>query len=157
MNLADFAATTRSQASAILAPAPAATPLTRAMIGWGMVARRRIERVPARLDRLAEVDRFAGRDGAVVEVLPGAEAAPGAGEDDDARVGGGVERLGELGVHRAGEAVEPVGAVEGDAGDAVGEGEGDGVGGHELVRSIAARAGGGGLRGERAAQRSWRM
>ena len=50
------------------------------------------ERVPARLDRVAEVDRFAGRDGAVVEVLPGAEAAPGAGEDDDARVGGGVER-----------------------------------------------------------------
>ena len=134
MNLADFAATTRSQASAMLAPAPAATPLTRAMTGCGMVARRRIERVPARLDRLAEVDRFARRHGAVVEVLPGAKAAPGAGQDDHARLGGGVERLRQFGVHRAREAVEPVGAVERDAGDVVGEGEADGFVGHVVSR-----------------------
>ena len=34
-NLADFAAMTRSQASAMLAPAPAATPFTAAMTGMG--------------------------------------------------------------------------------------------------------------------------
>jgi hypothetical protein len=35
MNLADFPAMTMSQASAIFAPAPAATPFTRAMTGKG--------------------------------------------------------------------------------------------------------------------------
>ena len=59
------------------------------------------QRVPARLDRFAEVDRFVGGDHAVVEILPGAEAAPGAGEDDDASVAGGIERVGQFGVHRA--------------------------------------------------------
>jgi len=39
---ADFAATTRSQASATLAPAPAAMPLTAAMVGTRRFCRRRI-------------------------------------------------------------------------------------------------------------------
>jgi TolB-like protein len=83
------------------------------------------ERVPARLDRGAKVDRLARRDGAVVEVLPGAKAAPGAGQDDDPRGGGGVERLRQFGMHRAGEAVEAVGAVEDDPRDAAVEAEDD--------------------------------
>ncbi len=36
MKLADFAAITRSQASAMLAPAPAATPFTAAITGFGI-------------------------------------------------------------------------------------------------------------------------
>ena len=117
MNLADFAATTMSQASAIFAPAPAATPLTRAMTGCGSDVRVRISGFQHCLDRLAEVDRLARRDRAVVEVLAGAEAAAGAGEDDDARVAEVRERVAQLLVHLRGEAVEPVGTVERDARD----------------------------------------
>ena len=40
MKLADFAAITRSQPSAMLAPAPAATPLTIASTGTGMLRMR---------------------------------------------------------------------------------------------------------------------
>ena len=117
MNLADFAATTMSQASAMLAPAPAATPLTRAITGCGSEVSVRISGFQHCLDRLAEVDRFARRDGAVVEILPGAKAAPGAGQHDDARIAEVGERVAQLVVHLRGEAVEPVGAVERDAGD----------------------------------------
>ena len=42
MNLALFAAMTMSQARAILAPAPAATPFTRAITGIGRVTSLRI-------------------------------------------------------------------------------------------------------------------
>ena len=41
MKLADFAAITRSQPRAMLAPAPAATPLTIAITGTGIVRMRR--------------------------------------------------------------------------------------------------------------------
>jgi hypothetical protein len=54
-----------SQASAMFAPAPAATPLR---------------------DRLAKVDRLARSHGAVVEVLPGAEASARTGEDQHPRI-----------------------------------------------------------------------
>ena len=40
MKLADFAAITMSQPSAMLAPAPAATPLTMAITGTGMLRMR---------------------------------------------------------------------------------------------------------------------
>jgi hypothetical protein len=57
----------------------------------------------------------------VGEILAGAEGAPGAGEHQHARglVGlDAVERVTQLGVHLAGEAVQLVGAVQGQAGDA---------------------------------------
>ena len=44
------------------------------------------ERVPAFLDGFAKIDRLAGRDRAVVQILPRAKAASGPGEDDDPRV-----------------------------------------------------------------------
>ena len=117
MNLADFAATTMSQASAILAPAPAATPLTRAITGCGSDVSVRISGFQHSFDRLAEVDRLARRDRAVVEILPGAEAAPGAGQHHDARIAEVGERVAQLLVHLLGEAVQPVGAVERDPRD----------------------------------------
>ena len=75
------------------------------------------QRVPALLDRLAEIDRLARRDRAVVEVLPGAEAAAGAGQHDHARIAEAGERVAQFLVHLRGEAVEPVRAVERDTGD----------------------------------------
>ena len=52
-------------------------------------------------DRLAEIDRFARRHRAVVQILAGAKAAPGAGQHDDARVAEVGERVAQLLVHRA--------------------------------------------------------
>ena len=76
------------------------------------------QRIVALLHRLAEIDRLARRHGAVVEILPGAEAAARAGQDQAARVAEVRERVGDLLVHLDGEAVEPVRAVEREAGDA---------------------------------------
>ena len=76
------------------------------------------QRIVALLDRLAEIDRLAGRHRAVAQILPGAEAAAGAGQDQGPRVAETAKRVGHLLVHLDGEAVEPVGAVEGEAGDA---------------------------------------
>ena len=62
-----------------------------------------------------------GRDGRIGQVLAGAKAAAGAGDDDAPDVavaGGGVERRAQLGVHRPGEAVERLGAIEGQRPDA---------------------------------------
>src|SRR5438128_1445786 len=44
------------------------------------------QRVPAGLDGIAEIDGFAGGDRAVIQILAGAKAAAGAGEDDDPRL-----------------------------------------------------------------------
>ena len=71
------------------------------MTGWGRVARRADQRVPAFLDRRAEIDRFAGRNRAVVQILSGAKAASGAGQDDHARIAEIVERIAQFRVHRA--------------------------------------------------------
>src|SRR4029453_9257888 len=54
----------------------------------------------------------------VIKLLPGAEAAPGAGQHQHARLVELAERVGDLLVHLDGEAVEPVRAVENEAGDA---------------------------------------
>ena len=62
------------------------------------------------------------------EVGAGAEPAPSPGHDDRPHVVvrvGAVERVDELVHHLVGERVEPVGAIEGDGGDAVGHVEGD--------------------------------
>ena len=83
----------------------------------GQAGQRPDQRVPVALDRLAEIDCLARRDGAVVEVLPGAKAAAGAGQDHHPRIAELAERVAQLAVHLRGEAVEPVGPVEGDAGD----------------------------------------
>jgi hypothetical protein len=56
-------------------------------------------------------------DGSIVEVLACAEAAAGAGQDDDPRVGDLVQRFLELFVHRGREAVQPVRPIERDSGD----------------------------------------
>ena len=56
----------------------------------------------------------------VLDVAAGAEGAAGAGDDDGADAGLGVERaegVAELGVDLEGERVEPLGAVEGDGRD----------------------------------------
>jgi hypothetical protein len=63
--------------------------------------------------------------GAIAEILAGRKAAPGAGQHQHARwrrrprVLDRVERHAQFGVHRVGEAVQLVGAVQGQAGDAV--------------------------------------
>ena len=59
---------------------------------------------------------------------PAQNAAAFAGQDDDSRIAEAGERLAKLGVHRRGEAVEPVGAVERDAGDAAVTLDDDGLG-----------------------------
>jgi len=83
--LAERAAITRSQASARFA-APAATPLTAAITGRE-AAQRQNQRLVILVDRLAEIDGLAaGCDGAIAEILPGAEASPGAGEHQHARL-----------------------------------------------------------------------
>ncbi len=58
-----------------------------------------------------------GRHHSVVEVLPGAEAAPGARQNHDARVAERFESVAQLLVHGDVEGVELVGPVEGDSGD----------------------------------------
>ena len=116
MKLADFAAMTRSQASARLAPAPAATPLTAQTTGKRQRAQPEHQRLVVALDRRAEIHgRVAGRDGAIAEILPGAEPAAGAGQEQHAhrRVGlDARENVAHFGVHRIVEAVEPVGTIE---------------------------------------------
>ena len=61
---------TISQASAMLAPAPAATPLTAAITGIGRVCNASTSGLVVVVERLAEVDALrAGRDRAIAEVL----------------------------------------------------------------------------------------
>jgi hypothetical protein len=82
------------------------------------------ERLVVLLDRRAEIDgRRAGRDVAIGQVLSGTKAAAFAGQEQHAR--GRVllhprERIAQLAMHVAGEAVQPVGARERDARDAAG-------------------------------------
>ena len=73
------------------------------------------------LDRRAEIDRrFARRDRAVGQILAGAEAAPCARQQQHAERRIGFDRLqgiADFRVHRGGEAVEPIRAVERDTRD----------------------------------------
>src|SRR5256885_582411 len=65
----------------------------------------------------------AGRPGAAGGGGAGAEGAPGTGHDRGAHAVVGIARgvgAAEVGPHRAGERVEPVGPVRGDHGDPVG-------------------------------------
>ena len=109
-----------SQASARFMPAPAAAPLTAAMIGFGQsriarIVRSRIgrpsRRRPLAALRLALVHRL--------HVAARAEAPSRAGDDEHAhlRVGRGAERLVEVLAQRVAERVQPLGAVQGERGD----------------------------------------
>src|SRR5688572_10196837 len=71
-----------------------------------------------------------GRRGPLVEVLAGAEAAAGAGQNHHPRIAERVERVAYLAVHLDVEAVEPVGAVERDPRDPGVRLEVDGFVGH---------------------------
>ena len=77
---------------------------------------RQQQRLVVAFDRCAEIDRLAaGRHGTIAEILAGAEAAARAGQQQHARGGVGLhlaECVTHFGVHRVGEAVEPVGAVQ---------------------------------------------
>ncbi len=107
MKLADFAASAMSPASAKFAPAPAATPLTATTIGFGHARILRISGLN-RVSMLWPTSTRSALPGAVRalrEILAGAEAAPRAGDDDDAagRVGlGRGESGGEPRRHVAG-------------------------------------------------------
>jgi hypothetical protein len=76
------------------------------------------QRVEPGIDQLAQVGHVPGREIQVGQVLAGAEAAARPGQQQGARAAGldMVERLLQRLVHRAGEAVELVGAVQGDHG-----------------------------------------
>ena len=117
MNLADFAATTMSQASAILAPAPAATPLTRAITGWGSDVSVRI----SGFQHCSTVSpRSTASPGATARSLrscPAQKPRPAPVSTTTRASPRLVERVAQLLVHLHGEAVEPVGAVERDPGD----------------------------------------
>jgi hypothetical protein len=86
-------------------------------------AQRRHQRGVEFFDRFAEVDAGGARfDGAVVQVLAGAEAAAGAGQQQHAHGLVGLELVqgvADFAVHGLGEAVQAVGAVQGEDGDAV--------------------------------------
>ena len=101
----------------MLAPAPAATPLTRAITGCGSEVERAHQRVPALRDGFAEVDRLAGRDRAVVEVLPAQKPRPAPVSTMTRASPRLAERVAQLLVHPDGEAVEPVRPVERDPRD----------------------------------------
>ena len=84
------------------------------------------------VDGGAEIERV-GLEVGVGKVLPGAEGAAGAsdGEHANGRVGRYVlEGVGQLAMKRGGEAVELLGTVEGEAGDAGFEGEEEVLIGH---------------------------
>ena len=97
------------------APAPAATPLTAHTTGFGRAVRRRI-RVVETFDRQTEIRRLLiGADVAIVEILPGAETAPGAGDQQAAHavVALGLrQRFAQLAMHLIVKAVEPIRPVE---------------------------------------------
>ena len=81
----------RSQQSAKLMPAPAATPLTPATTGLGIVRNRPHDRVVRALDDVADV----AVDRGTCQVRPGAETPARAGQQDRADlfvVGGVLER-----------------------------------------------------------------
>ena len=119
MKLAERAASTMSQSSARLAPAPAATPLTAAITGTGIARSAHQRLVVASISGAEVVGASPGaerRGHRVRRVLAGAEAAAGAGDDHAAHLGvrrGGVERAAQGLVHGGREAVQGGGTVEG--------------------------------------------
>ena len=105
-----------------IAPAPAQTPSTAAITGWGQ-ARMALTRSPVirvKAMQVAHVHAGQRRDD-LVHVAAGAEVAAGAGDHhrlDLAAVGQVAEEVAQLGVGVEGERVLPLGPVQGDEGDA---------------------------------------
>ena len=87
MKLAERAASTRSQAIARLAPAPAAVPLTAAITGNGNACRRRISGLKCCVDQFAQIGHRARREVEVGEILARAKAAARTGHHERARAG----------------------------------------------------------------------
>ena len=114
---ADSARILRSAARAMTAPAPAATPLTAAITGTGS---RRILSTTAPVAR--ELEKAPGvhlqqQGDYLVHVPTGAEASPGAGDDQGANVVAMLylpEQVPQVCVDVESEGIELVGAVEGD-------------------------------------------
>ena len=85
------------------------------------LAQRQHQRLVVFLDRFAEIGgTAAGSHRTIIEILPRTEAASSAGDHQHARTTGlhGGERGADLGMHRRIEAVETLGAIEGQPGDA---------------------------------------
>ena len=97
-----------SQASASERPAPAAGPFTAASTGFSSARIASTFRLSSMRSRSATLERPALQ---LLHVLPGAEAAPLAGDHDrpHRRVTGLLERDRETGVHRRVQRVQPVG------------------------------------------------
>ena len=133
MNFAERAASTMSQLNARLAPAPAATPFTAQTTG-AQAADAADQRVVPSVQRRAEVGRgVAFADHPVSQVLPGAEAASGAGQQHGADRGIGldaIERPRQLCMHRLVEDVELVRPIEREHRHAIGGLVEDGGFGH---------------------------
>ena len=125
MKLAERAATTMSQQQREVRAGAGGDAVDRGDDRHRHRADAQRERLVVALDRRADVGGAARRlavrrDRRIGEILAGAEAAAGAGDDDAAHaaVGGrGVERGAQLAVHRAGEAVERLRAVQRERAD----------------------------------------
>jgi hypothetical protein len=122
MNFAERAATTMSQASAILAPAPAATPLTRAISGCGRLVSiwtsgfQQVSTVTPRSTGCSSDETARS-----LRSWPAQKkSAAGSGQDHHSRFGRMVEGVSKLFVHPHSEAVEAFRPVEGDPRDIVG-------------------------------------
>jgi hypothetical protein len=103
--------------------------LTAAIVGIGNDRKAQQQRLVVLLDRRAEIDAFAARrHRAIGEILSGAKAASGTGQDQatHARRGGHlIECRTDFAVHRDREAVQPVGPVQCQRCHAVGHVEPD--------------------------------
>ena len=114
-------AITRSQPSARLSPAPAATPFTLATVGFADVAQR--GRAPPDAAHVLEpTGPSAARHALTRQVGAGAEALAGTGDHEHAVVAVArdlVEHVAQAAPHRAGDRVELVGPVERERHDAV--------------------------------------
>ena len=117
MNRAERAASTISHESATLAPAPAATPLTAQMTGFASAADRAHQRVPERIDRLAEIRCLATFAlHAIGKVLARAEALAGAREQHrpHAIIARAGQRFAQRAMHLLVERIELVRPVQRD-------------------------------------------
>ena len=139
MNFALRLAITMSQASAMLQPAPAATPLTAATTGKGRFRSLSHERIVVCLLRATEHDGLVQLGKPIAQILARAEATTRAGDQQGTAtfVGFGIiDRLSQSMMHRVVESVELVGPVESnDAISGTRLDENGRIGCHDLLRN----------------------
>ena len=150
MNLADLAATTMSQASAMFAPAPAATPFTRAITGWGSDVSVRISGFQA-VSTVTPRSTGCSSDATArsLRSCPAQNPRPAPVRIKTRASPRSSSASRSSSMHLDGEAVEPVRAVERDPGDrpvrlevdglvshAVPPSEGGGVDANELAQTV---------------------